>query len=387
MQTFAILGSHPDISTAELQVILESAPTQSTKEVALFDIPSTRLDTVMARLGGTQKLGTIVGSVERVQKDELAALLTETLLEGTPGEGRISFGISIHSIDGTSPASLQTSAQAIGLTTKKLLKGRGRGARFVTSKQPNLSSVVVTKNHLLQEGAEFVFLVARDQVLIGKTEAVQSFEDWSHRDYGRPGRDAKRGMLPPKLARMMINLSGMDPVGKTLLDPFCGSGTVLMEGSILGCDELIGSDILPEAIEDTKANLAWSKIEAECFVSAAADIEEYVHRRSIDLIVTEPFLGRPRTGKEGRSAIEKTVAELTKLYAESFAALAKVLKQKGVCVVAFPVHFLGEQPFELPLDRILSHAGLRRDPIADTDLLYRQEGQFVGRKITRVVQA
>lgn len=386
MQTFAILGSHPELSIAELQAVLKATPTHATETVALFDIPSVRLDTLMLRLGGSQKLGTIIGSIEKVQKDDLSSLLAETLLEGSSGDSRISFGFSFYSLDGTPTRGFQSSTQAIGLTTKKIIKSRGRGARFVTSKQPNLSSVVVTKNHLLQEGAEFIFLVSREGILIGKTEAVQDFEDWSARDFGRPGRDARRGMLPPKLARMMINFSGMDPAGKTLLDPFCGSGTVLMEGSLVGCTTLIGSDISPEAVEDTKKNMDWMQTEAQCFVSAAADITQHLSKTSVDLIVTEPFLGKPRTGKEGRSTIEKTISELATLYANSFATCASVLKKNGVCVVAFPVHFIGEQSFPLPIDRILQHAGLKRAPLFDTDLLYHQEGQFVGRNIVRAIQ-
>src|SRR5205823_3602162 len=86
--------------------------------------------------------------------------------------------------------------------------------------------------------------------------AVQPFEQFSARDFGRPGRDDLSGMLPPKLAIIMINLAANDTIS-VLLDPFCGSGTILSEALLLGYKNLIGSDISEKAVADTKTNLDW----------------------------------------------------------------------------------------------------------------------------------
>ena len=40
-------------------------------------------------------------------------------------------------------------------------------------------------------------------------------------------------MLPPKLAQIIVSLSGTQP-GQTVLDPFCGTGVVLQEALIMG---------------------------------------------------------------------------------------------------------------------------------------------------------
>ena len=53
---------------------------------------------------------------------------------------------------------------------------------------------------------------------------MQDFEQWGARDYGRPSRDAVRGMLPPKLARMMVNLEPWRTVNTHAL------GSVLWRG-------------------------------------------------------------------------------------------------------------------------------------------------------------
>jgi tRNA G10 N-methylase Trm11 len=53
-------------------------------------------------------------------------------------------------------------------------------------------------------------------------------------------------MIPPKLAQVMINLARRDEADfqdKILFDPFCGSGTILMEAYLMGIKNIIGSDL------------------------------------------------------------------------------------------------------------------------------------------------
>ena len=44
-----------------------------------------------------------------------------------------------------------------------------------------------------------------------------------------------------------------------ILDPFCGSGTVLQEALLMGFTQVAGTDLSPKAITDTKENIAWIK--------------------------------------------------------------------------------------------------------------------------------
>ena len=80
---------------------------------------------------------------------------------------------------------------------------------------------------------EIVVIKGHDKVFIGKTVAIQDIENYTKRDYERPARDAKTGMLPPKLAQIMINLGGLTKIDHdqeethavqhTLYDPFCAA--------------------------------------------------------------------------------------------------------------------------------------------------------------------
>lgn len=46
-------------------------------------------------------------------------------------------------------------------------------------------------------------------------------------------------------------------IGDVILDPFCGSGTILTEAMLINYKNLIGADISPKAINDTKKNIEW----------------------------------------------------------------------------------------------------------------------------------
>lgn len=392
MQTFAALGSHPGLSIAEIEAVTGQHPLKASDQIAFYDNLPDELTKLQAKLGGTTKLGYIVGSMVRASKKEIVEYLKDVLIyDSRPG--KIPFGISVYDMEESPRAKELFSMQkSIGLALKNELKEAGLSSRYVVTKNPQLSSADVFKNHLLDRGAEFVFLVFEKELLIGRTEVVQDFADWSHRDYDRPARDAKRGMLPPKLARMMINLTGVTPERATILDPFCGSGTVLMEAAVLGYHKLIGSDISGQAIADTKKNMDWLRGEDIAFAepelkeSTAANTKAFIDDLSVDAIATEPFLGAPRQGSESRTEIERVVAHLAGLYEESFATLAKLLKPGGVMVIASPVHYIGRDAFPVPTRDILTNLGMIERPIAEEAIIYHRPGQYVGREIVRFVK-
>lgn len=403
MQCFSILGSHPDLSLAELKAVTGVETSIHSSESAVFEFDGQLAD-LQKRLGGTQKLGVIVGSMATIEKEKLAEFIASQLITAkTPSlpdsvTPRLTFGLSAYSLGGPALGQLKKQIQSIGLETKKILKSQGIAARLVTSKEDTLSTVVVTKNKMIEQGGEFVLLVGREETLIGLTSAVQDFEDWSKRDFGRPWRDAKRGMMPPKLSRMMVNLAiGTADASKlqatSLLDPFCGSGTILMEAFMIGIKNLVASDIDSRAVLNSGNNLRWvfdlvgTKPKLKLQEASAANLKLFLPPESVDYIVTEPFLGKNRTGHESRKEAQEIVDRLTAMYRESFAALKPLLKKGGKLVVALPVHYVDEQPFELPVDKIFLENGYQLDSTANNKLIYRHAGQYVGRQLVSFVAA
>jgi tRNA G10 N-methylase Trm11 len=196
------------------------------------------------------------------------------------------------------------------------------------------------------------------KVYIAKTLVVQDFEDYGRRDYQRPVRDEKQGMIPPKVAQIMLNFAEAKP-GETLLDPFCGIGTIVQEGVLLGY-RVLGSDINPGAIAGSEKNLEWfrnrykipqGKFHVE--VSDAKQVSKLVANlvkigafQTISGIVTEGYLGPMYTKFPTPPEIEKNFKELEELYTASFQDFLKFLPSGGKVVICFPAykHFKGYTP-------------------------------------------
>ncbi|KKQ55981.1 MAG: hypothetical protein US74_C0020G0017 [Parcubacteria group bacterium GW2011_GWA2_38_13] len=245
----SILGNNFELSLAELRAVLPRANFLiDGKTYAQFDIEDEIDCTKLLRqLGGTIKIGRIIS--DKVSKENII----EDLLSTDSGK-KIVFGISeyyarVKSMD----LKYKTKTQRLGMEIKKELKEGGRSVRFVVSRDPVLSSVVIAKNKC----QEYMIL---DNTILAKTCAVQEFEEYGMRDFGRPARDAKSGMLPPKLSKIMINLSQAKH-DDIMLDPFCGSGTILQEAIVLGFKNVIGCDISEKAVSDSQKNIEWLKNE------------------------------------------------------------------------------------------------------------------------------
>lgn len=389
MNGFLILGSNKDLSLAEFSSVANMQPILTSSEVALFEDGASFNQTLLNQLGGIQKLGVIIAQEVHPSNERIIDILHDHIVH-LGRSSKTLFGINLYALEeNTRHHQLQKEKQKLGIQLKKRLRASSISSRFVITKHTNLSSADTVKTKLFAKGVEFNILTTEKRVYIGMTTAVQDFEDWSHRDFDRPARDARRGMLPPKLARIMINLTGTHPKHATILDPFCGSGTVLMEAAMLGFHQLIGTDIAQKAIEDTETNLEWLQQEGvhippftlhQC---TAANTHAYIDENTVDCIATEPFLGKPRKGNESEDDVEEAIEELAQLYRESFATLVRLLKPNGVIVVASPIHYIGSMEFPVPTADILEDLGLTAIPLDKKPVIYKREGQFVGRNILR----
>ncbi len=144
--------------------------------------------------------------------------------------------------------------------------------------------------------------------------------------------------LHPKLARVMVNLSRTRAGGK-LMDPFCGTGGILIEAGLIGLDA-VGGDIDLKMVEGTRANLAHSG--ARSIQVHLCDFQELAsHDGRIDSIVTDPPFGRSAT----------TAGEpLNKLMSRAYATMRRALAPGGHLVLTVPSEELvelGKKHFEL----------------------------------------
>lgn len=384
---FTVLGTQPHLSLTELEAVIQTPAEIASGEVALFAYAD--LEGLQHRLGGAHKVGRVRALLHKGSDDEIIQAMLEAIRERV-FESKVRIGLSVYNInDQPAHDRYSKASYRLQMNLKKKLQELGKSARIVTSKTPKLQSAAIKKNKLLEKGFEFVLITSQKGVYFCTTETVQNLDEWSYRDMHRPWRNAKQGMLPPKLARMMVNLVGA-PAQGMLLDPFCGSGTVLMEASIVGW-KCTGSDISEQAVHDTRLNMDWLvqkgfASEAPLLhMSAAENLQHLVAHESVDAIVTEPFLGDPRKGTERPEEIKRASSQLELLYTRSFRGLQQVLKPGGIIVISSPVHMVAGQFIEPDTIGLLTSMGFNYTPFKK-DLLYKREGQFVARRLLRFVK-
>ncbi len=311
-------------------------------------------------------LGGTIAIAEKIAADKTPEAIAD-YLEKNQNDGKIVF-------------SMHDCPRSLPIAVKKELKERGRSARFIA---PHNTATII-HNHLVEAEGDLRFF--GNDIFV--TRGVQPIEAWSERDFGRPGRDAKSGMLPPKLARILVNLAELPKTG-SILDPFCGSGTVLSEAMLLGYKQLIGSDISDKAITDTEKNLAWiaaDSVKPRLIVSPAQTLLTHLSPGSVDAVVTEPYLGLPLSGNDTHAFLERQRQELTSLYLHAFAQFEKILKPGSTVVFIFPA--FRERGGWLKTSGIvheLKGHGFATAPFSPDHptLLYARDDQHVGREIIR----
>jgi tRNA (guanine10-N2)-dimethyltransferase len=127
--------------------------------------------------------------------------------------------------------------------------------------------------------------------------------------------------LHPKIARLMVNLSSIKN-NETLLDPFCGTGGILIEAGIIGV-KIIGSDIEEKMIEGCKKNLDFYNIKNyKLFCSDIGDISKDIGK--VDAVVTDLPYGKSTTTKG---------EDMSKLYERAFKNISTLLKENGKAVI------------------------------------------------------
>lgn len=396
MPHFLVFGNHPRLSLAEYKAACGAdvpAP-RLVAHAAVVDDAHWDAARLMGLLGGTVKLGDVVASlpVEEVTAERLAELCL-TLPRGM-GDREIAFGCSV--VGGTPGVKRKLERLPLGL--KRAFKAAGIRSRWVTSKDSAaLTPAAVAKLKMTTEGYDVVLMADGQTIHVGITTQVQDADAWSQRDYGRPVRDDANGMLPPKLARIMVNLARVHD-GHTVLDPFCGSGTVLMEAALATeAARLIGSDLEDKQIADSLKNTEWlvkvgvltreDAARTTYFQSDVKTLAEQSAVNNIDRVVTEGSLGPPLRGHESQKQLDTNRDMITQLWKDALRVMHPLLAQDALLVVCWPSYKTTKGLSRVKLDDDVAALGYALvNPLAGWDdtgapMIYHREGQRVARRI------
>lgn len=382
-------GHCPELSEAEWRsLLLCHAPgselTGAGAGGLLAGIELGLLHLLWARVGGSIRVAERIA--EGLPEAEVAEAIVADLVGRGAAERRPVFGLGVTEARGS-----REGAELAG-EVKERLRELGQGCRFLLPerREARLSSASVGESRMLEKGGEYLLHAGAAGLDLFRTALIQDYRGFSERDYGRPERDMRRGMLPPKLALILLNLA--DPEGKSsVLDPFCGVGGLLTEALAHGWS-VCGSDLEAEAVEDCRKNLEWLQASQPRLKGRwklrqrdALKLTEVYAPLSQAAIATEPYLGPPLSARFSEKRAREEVERLRPLYAAFLGQARTVLEPGRRLVLTAPTWRTERGWVELGLAREVFLSGFRFLPFMPRPLLYQRPDQRVGRRIYGLV--
>jgi len=383
-----IPGKNWKLSLAELAFFLEARKVKFeicafSKEFFAVSIEEIAGALAIADLGGILKIGSVATdfATQMVEKAFLQKN-KETQMQikrGITSNGLIAemlkvapekpiFGVSVYCAEDSLRPVSKIIQRFVGSSIKRELAAHGKKSKFMgfskNRKHPQLNPVEVLKKNLVENNAEILFCVGKEQTLVSTTVAVHNPFEFQKRDVGKPNQ-RKIFAISPRLARIMVNLASCTS-GKLLLDPFCGVGTILQE-ALLAKVQVVGVDINPWCVKAARENLEWLKKEYALKEAGYTILQGDARRLSdtiaheVDCIATEPDLGPALRHIPTTPYATKIIDKLEPLYYSFLEEAYKILKKDGRLVLVTPyVRTRSGRPVTMPIGEKAIGIGFKR---------------------------
>lgn len=380
----AILGRQPHLGIAELEHLYNNVDWFSEQSAIIA-----RDSIDLGRLGGTQKAGRIIAEMSGGDWRRASMKLVQHYSKTWANfDGKLTLGISAYGFD-VSPREVQKT----GIILKAKLKSSGVSLRLIPNQEVALNTATSHHNKLGLANNKIELLVIRGhrgKIIVAESIGAQNITFLARRDQERPKRDAFVGMLPPKLAQIMINLAAPPLESRNnlrLLDPFCGTGVVLQEASLMGYSTY-GTDLSEKMIRYSEDNLTWLKDTFELDTDVTlheGDAMATQWNPPIDFVACESYLGQPFSAPPSPAKLTEVRGNCDHIISSFLKNLASQITPGTPLCVAVPAWRGKDGSFtHLPLIRKLESFGYditTFKTVQPNDLLYYREDQVVAREL------
>lgn len=395
----ALTGHQPHISAAELSAVCVDIKPQRWfgTDYFVFQTNNDIDQKAFNHLGGSIVIAkSILEPGAKADLTDVPGLLHDQMQSV---KGKAVFSLRFHGVG-------RSQVRSFYKDCKQYLKRQMMPSRYVGSQFEPAKAIQLHDEGVLdpKHGCELVILLGKDtkDVWIGRTVGAQDVKAYTLRDMEKPVRNMTVGILPPKLAQMLLNfgeylvkLSGKDTKILTVLDPFCGTGVIPLE-TMARCWHVLASDVSLKAVNGAKKNIDWAR---KTFKFLKKDVTSTVWKQDAaepfdlkeapDVIVTEGTLGPPLSGRATQREAEKYAREAQELTEAFLENCSKAIPTVPI-VMTWPVWYVRKQLVFLPkMHDLAMNLGYRPilpphvDPTVGgrLSLLYRRPEQFVGREI------
>ncbi|TFG34983.1 methyltransferase domain-containing protein [Candidatus Thorarchaeota archaeon] len=392
-----ILGSNWLLSIAELLVYVrnrgyEAILVDHSRNAAIVDFKEKlsveEVIDMQSALGGCYKTGRVIERYDidiplkayptngKSNKEALSVLTSCPWLHHLwqrPQGKKIKFGVSTYPVfDGRAPIQYRRFTRGLNDTIKKLLIQKGaKKADYYAYDRPdnrdpkkmNLAlwpKTIASNNLLLPPNSELLAAFTEKYLYLARSMVVYDSVLQQYRDESRPYISSEIS-TSPKICRTLLNLAGARP-GDTVLDPFCGTGTLLMEAAMLEM-KCIGVDIDADQVQGTKANLAWfardsgQKIDFQVIRGDSRELADIIQKQ-VDAVAFEPSLGPVFSQQPEMDNVENTIKELTHLYHDTLVQIREILRPDGRVAMTIPVIISKTGPLNIDIRQMIKGTGL-----------------------------
>jgi tRNA G10 N-methylase Trm11 len=392
-------------------------------------------------LGGVQKAARVTIELPRADWRDTSLKIVQMYGQlWSHFEGKITLGISAYGFDVDA-----RDIQKAGILLKQKLKKNNVSLRLIPNPEPALNSATSHHNKLGLSDNKIELIVVRarnGRVIVSESVGAQNITAYTRRDQERPKRDAFVGMLPPKLAQIMINLAlplenarsskassdsvavsgdNLQPKSEMasgpnsdlerslshgivaeganrtsplrLLDPFCGTGVILQEAALMG-HAVYGTDIADKMIDFTRTNLEWLASTHHVDIDASlhtGDAMDTKWQPPLDAVVCESYLGQPFSAPPSPSKLDQVRRNCNHIIETFLQNIAPQLPSGTPLCVAVPAWRSNDGRFtHLPLVDQLALLGFAQytfKNVDPSDLLYYREDQVVARELLVLVKS
>jgi len=326
-----LLGTHEILSRAELQQYCDEVSFDRKSRILTArnlivknprNLPKSPEQIFLDRLGGVIRVAKVLKTCPNFEMAVAAAVEEIKTLEPRNQKHRL----------GVSCFGFAREKDAVLSAIKRISKSITHLYKWANDPGKSITSGRYFRERLGMKGMEIMFQKTAKGVVVARTVACQNLRNYTLRDRIKPLRDSHMGMMPPKLAQMMINISGA--TNETIVDPFCGSGTVNIEAAIMGFNTS-GSDLLADHTAMAKRNFHAMSEKFRYDGNREFTTEDATKRRydsdKAAIVVTEGWLGENFRATPSEDEIRKNAKKVTDMWQKTFETMAKGNVQK-ICL-------------------------------------------------------
>lgn len=381
-----LLGRQPQLGMAELESIYGA------NNVAWFSKESAIINTSslsLKRLGGSLKAGKVVDELTGDWSAASKKIIAKYTNEWQSLNHKITLGISAYGFDISA-----REVQKIGLILKTNFKKADSSLRLIPNTNAALNTATSHHNKLGLSSNKVELIVVKNsdkKIIIAESSGAQNITALAKRDQKRPKRDARVGMLPPKLAQIIVNLAVNNHHDNernfVVLDPFCGTGVILQEAALMDY-AVYGTDLADKMIEYSQTNLEWLARTHHLTINSKlhqGDATKTVWQMPINAIASEAYLGQPFNAPPSRVKLAEVSHNCNQIITGFLKNISSQIKSGTPLCLAVPAWRDQNGQFtHLPLINQLDKLGYTHRKfknVKNSDLIYYRENQVVARQL------